>query len=45
MSLWNVEQLGTPFPLHGTVSEGSLRRAGYFVPNPTGYRIGQEFVP
>jgi len=44
MPLWNVESSGTPFPVNGTVSERSLKAAGYFVPNPTGYQIGQLFA-
>jgi hypothetical protein len=44
MPLWNVESPGTPFPVNGTVSEHSLKSAGYFVPNPTGYKIGQVFA-
>jgi hypothetical protein len=45
MPLWNVEEDISDFPLHGTVSQESLTLAGYFVPNPTGYKAGQIFAP
>lgn len=45
MPLWNVEDLIPEFPLHGTHSQQSLQAAGYFVPNPTGYKAGQLFAP
>lgn len=45
MALWNVEEHGTDFPYHSTISEKSLRLAGYVCPNPTGYKAGQLFNP
>jgi hypothetical protein len=44
VALWNVEQSGTRFPLFGTVSERSLRQAGYFVPPHHGFVRGQTFA-
>jgi hypothetical protein len=44
VALWNVEQIGTQFPLFGTVSERSLRQAGYFVPPHHGFVRGQTFA-
>jgi hypothetical protein len=52
MPLWNLLQDipaeqngGVGFIENSTLSETTLKRCGYFVPNPTGWQIGQEFIP
>lgn len=45
MALWNVMEEGKEFAFKSTVSEKSLRLAGYFAPNPTGYKNGEMFNP
>jgi hypothetical protein len=45
MPLWNIAGETPDFGLGSTVSEMSLKKAGYFVPNPTGYSRGFVFDP
>jgi hypothetical protein len=52
MPLWHLlepieasDNGGVGFIESSTLSEATLKRCGYFVPNPTGWQIGQEFLP
>lgn len=52
MPLWNLlqpitgeENGGVGFVENSTLSEATLKRCGFYVPNPTGWQIGQEFIP
>jgi hypothetical protein len=48
MPLWTLQessQTDERFIKDTTLSEATLKARGYFVPNPTGWKTGQEFDP
>jgi hypothetical protein len=45
MPLWNLLESIPGHSEKSTLSEHTLVKEGYFVPNPTGYKAGQEFQP